>query len=253
LLGRSRKSVRSKNSKSRSAKGGHSSNAPDVREPALNDREWNQLCRIVPISQKQKLHVEVYLAQFKSEREASRTSLATKRSISKLRRYATKLNAELNRLLADPVFYSAGQPSWSSKPRPKKSDFNALIAELDNVQKILEAAQARLAMSPGRKSTRPIDGLVSQLNWMLAKSGKDNVIRSNKRSASAQSSDFIRFCCKKVGLSDGQIDRAIKRNIAEYHRALEYRGIDMARDETIDGDELQSRAKRSRPRSRSML
>ena len=106
-------------------------------------------------------------------------------------------------------------------------------------------------MGPGRKSLQPIDGLVQFLNWIQVESSGENVRYSGKDSDRARASKFVHLCCETVGLSKGQIDRALKRNAAEYHRALEHQGIDMALDEMVDEDKRLSRGKRSRPRSRS--
>lgn len=253
ITGRNRKSTQGKSSKPPTSKGGHSSNAPRLSRSALTDEEWGELSRIIPISRKQRLDIEVWLAVFTSERASSKTSLQTKRRIAKLRRYATKLETELHQLLEDPIFYSAGRPSWSALPRPAKDDFHLLFAQLETLQAVLEVAQTRTSMKPGRKAIEPIDGLVKQLNWVLTDIGRSQVIRSGKDSGKAESSKFIRFCCRKVGLSDGQIDRALRRNVAEYHRGLEYQAFDVSADEPVNEDERRSRGKRSRPRSRSML
>jgi hypothetical protein len=108
-------------------------------------------------------------------------------------------------------------------------------------------------MRPGRKSTTLADRLVLMLNSVLAESSGNNVVRSTKLSAKARSSEFVRFCCKKVGLSDGQIDRAMKRNIADYHRTLEYHNFDLSLGESVDEEQRRERSRRCRPRSRGEL
>jgi hypothetical protein len=107
-------------------------------------------------------------------------------------------------------------------------------------------------MKSGRKSIEPIDGLVQFLNWLQVESSGENVQHSGKDSDRAKASKFVHLCCETVDLSKGQIDRALKRNAAAYHRALEHQGIDTALDEQVVDKVRLSRAKRSRPRSRSM-
>jgi hypothetical protein len=63
---------------------------------------------MVRISKKQQDAVEAFLASYESERDASKTSLETKRSILKVRSYLEKMRNELDKLLADPVFFPPG-------------------------------------------------------------------------------------------------------------------------------------------------
>jgi hypothetical protein len=197
--------------------------------------------------------VEAGLALCRSEQDALRTSLTTKRSIDKVRRYATKLRDELGKLLTDSVFLSAGQPHWHSRPRPQTDDFEPLFAALKSLHTVMETAQSRTAMRPGRKSVEPLDSLVQYLNWIQADIVGDNVIRSNKNTEKARSSDFIRICCKKVGFTDGQIERALRRNASKFHHSLEHDAFDLSLGVSVREEKLRTKIKRARPRLRSPL
>ena len=110
-------------------------------------------------------------------------------------------------------------------------------------------------MRSGRKIIVLVDNLVESLNWIQADVTIDNVINSNKdaRARKAIGANFIALCCEKVGLSTGQIKRAIKRNVAKFHRALEYDGFDLALGENVPEQMIRKKSKRARPRSRSPL
>jgi hypothetical protein len=56
--------------------------------------------------------VEKHLNFYQDYCRSLRASLKTKRSINKIKNYATKLRRELEALTADPVFLSAGNATW---------------------------------------------------------------------------------------------------------------------------------------------
>jgi hypothetical protein len=168
--------------------------------------------------------------------------LKTKRSIAKIRRYATKLCNEVETLLVDRVFYVAGQPFWSSRARPKRGDFDKLFSALSDLQSAMETAQSRTTMQPGRKSVQPIDNLLKFLNWIQAEASDDNVQRSAKDSDRSNSTRFVHLCCKKVGLTKGQVERALRRNISEFHAAIMHDNFDLSVGKAIN--------KKYRPKSR---
>jgi hypothetical protein len=189
--------------------------------------------------------VEARLNLFLKYRQSLWTSLRTKRSIKKVKNYATKLKAELKYLTADPVYLSAGLALGS----PSSNDFSILLRALNDVQREMESAESRTSMKAGRKSTSPVDFLVSFLNWVQNDATRDNVIRSNKRTERASGSEFIHLCCRKVGLSKGQTDRALKRNISKFHSMLSY-GVDLSVNPSGSRNQY-SGSKRARPRSKT--
>jgi hypothetical protein len=167
-----------------------------------------------------RFQVEASLALYRGERDSERTSRQTKDSIKSVRTCASRLRKELEKLLKDPVFFSAGQPPWHSRPRLSVDDFQPLLNQLEKLQLRMNEAQERTRMRPGRKSTGAIDRLVQSLNWLQARVTGDNTIRSGKASDVSRSAEFIHLCCGTVGLTKGQIDRALSRNVSEYHETL---------------------------------
>ena len=123
------------------------------------------------------------------------------------------------------------------------------LRSLDRVQREMDSAEGLTSQRPGRKSTAPIDFLVTNLNWIQNDATRDNVIRSNKKTEKTKGREFIRQCCKKVGLSEGQIDRALKRNISKFHNMLS-RGVDLSGNPSSSWPHV-SESKRARQRLKS--
>jgi hypothetical protein len=218
----------------------------------FSDVEWAEISDTIDLPKDARLQVGAALAIYESERAASKAaSLETKRSVDKVRRYAAKLDDELRKILADPILYVADQPYWSSRPRLTKADFAELFSNLDQLQSIMETAQSRMEMSPGRKSTQAIDVLVQTLNSIQAEVSRDNVQRSTKSSEAAHSkrpakiNKFVILCGKKVGLTPPQIQRALKRTIASFHDILTNGRFDKSVGEYID-DGHSPKSRRSR-------
>jgi hypothetical protein len=219
--------------------GPHPSNNPEV--VPLSDREWAEISETIALPKDGRTRIGAALAFYESGRAASKAaSLKTKRSIDKVRRYAAKVDDELRQILADPTFYVAGQPYWSSRQRPNKADFTELFSNLKQLQSTMKMAQSRMAMSPGRKSTQAIDNLVQQLNYIQAEVSRDTVQRSTKDSEAAKSkrpakvNKYVILCGKKVGLTSPQIQRALKRTIAIFHDTLTNHRFDTSVGEYID-------------------
>jgi len=193
--------------------------------------------------------IDVALTIYRSEYETLYTSLDTKRSIAKVHNYATKLFAELKKLLDDPIFFTADQPHWRSRPRPATQDFETLFEQLRKLQSTLKTAESRTRPGPGRKSVQPMDRLVEQLNWIQAEFSQDAVTHSRKKTE-GNPAEFIRLCCRTVGLTDGQIDRAIKRYAARRHRNIQFQYFDLSTGEPLSEQDRVRKSRRSRPKSR---
>lgn len=160
-----------------------------------------------------KRDVEAHLNYFLRYRGSLWTALPTKRSIKKTLNYITKLKHELDALIDDPVYLSAGLPhGWISD-----SKIPIFLRKLKDIQSEMEFAEGRLSMGPGRKSIGPTDFLVAFLNWIQREVTRREVVRSNKRTEKASAVEFIKLCCKKVGLSERQVERSLKRTIATTH------------------------------------
>jgi hypothetical protein len=112
----------------------------------------------------------------------------------------------------------------------------------------MTSAESRMSMRPGRKSVAPIGYLVTQLNWLQNAFTRDNVMRSNKRTEKARGSEFIHLCCQKVGVSKGQVDRALRRNISQFHMTLAY-GADLS---SVRGHRSSSKRGRLKLKSRNV-
>jgi hypothetical protein len=156
--------------------------------------------------------VEANLNFFLKYRKSLWTASSTKRSIKKIQNYTAKLQRELEGLIVDPVFLSAGLPHGRISDNGR-----ALLRSLEHIQSEMEGAEGRLSMRPGRKSVSPTDFLVTFLNWIQRETTRKEVVRSNKRTEKASAGIFIKLCCQKVGLSEGQVERSLKRNIATSH------------------------------------
>jgi hypothetical protein len=218
----------------------------------FTEQEWKAIANTLPPSKQfrrrmdsKRREVEGQLNFFLKYRQSLWTSLRTKRSIKKVKNYATKLQTELEYLTNDPVYLSAGRSMGS----PSNRDFSSLLSALDNVQREMESTESRTSMKPGRKSAGPVDFLVTHLNWIQNVATRDNVIRSKKKTEKASGSNFIYLCCQKVGLSKGQVDRALMRNISKFHSMLSY-SVDLSSDPFGAGNH-KSGSKRARPRSKS--
>jgi hypothetical protein len=157
--------------------------------------------------------VEAQLNYFLKYRKSLWTALPTKRSIKKIQNYTAKLQRELEGLIDDPVFLSAGLPHG----RISDNGIRALLRSLEHIQSEMEGAEGRLSMRRGRKSVSPTDFLVTFLNWIQREATRKEVVRSNKRTEKASAGIFIKLCCQKVGLSKGQVERSLKRSIARSH------------------------------------
>jgi hypothetical protein len=221
----------------------------------FSEKEWSEISGLIPLPEDARIQIGAALAFYKSQRLASTAApLKTKRSIDKVRRYATKLESELRGILADPSFFQAGQPHWSPRPRPRKVDFEVLFSNLDQLQLTMDTAQSRMKMSPGRKSMQAIDFLIQALGSIQAQKSRDFVQRSTKdankkwSSGFARSTRFVTLCGNKVGLTPGQIERALKRSIAKYHDTLINHGFNTAIGGYIDGKQ-QPKSQRSRTAS----
>ena len=218
----------------------------------FTDLEWKAIADTFPTSRStrrlmnsSRRQVEEHLTRYVRHRQSLWTSLQTKRSIKKIENYATKLRTELEALLTDQVFFSASLPYGSA------SDLGEIIRsqlkKLASLQYDMSSAENRLSMRPGRKRL-PVDFLVMHLNWIQNAVTKDNVIRSNKRADKARSSTFIHLCCRKVGLSKGQVDRALRRNISYFHKNLG-NGIDLSVNPR-SARKHKSSSNRARPKSK---
>jgi hypothetical protein len=221
----------------------------------FTDQEWKAISDIFSSSRavrrrvnSRRQQVEEHLARYLRHRESLWTSLKTKRSVKKIDNYATKLRTELEALLIDPAFFSAGRPlGLTSDP---VQIIRPLLKNLDWLQHDMRSAEGRLSMGPGRKKL-PVDFLVMNLNWIQNTVTNDNVIRSNKRrSDKALGSAFIHMCCQKVGLSKGQIDRALRRNISYFHKSLGD-GLDVS-NHPFRTRKQYSASKRARPKKKKM-
>jgi hypothetical protein len=218
----------------------------------FRDTEWAEISDLIDLPSDARFQIGGALAFYKSERAASTAaSRTTKRSVGKIRQYATKLHDELYRILDDPIFFVAGQPYWSSRPRLKKADFEELLSNVDQLQSIMETAQSRMQMPPGRKSTQAIDRLVQTLSAIQAEVSQDNTQRSSKkpdktqRRRSANSTAFVVLCAEKVGLTEPQIQRSLKRTIARFHDSLTNHGFDTSVGKSIHGKH-EPKSRRSR-------
>jgi hypothetical protein len=157
--------------------------------------------------------VEAQLNYFLKYRKSLWTASSTKRSIKKIQNYTAKLQRELEGLIVDPVFLSAGLPHG----RISDNGIRPLLRSLEHIQSEMEGAEGRLSMRPGRKSVSPTVFLVTFLNWIQREATRKEVVRSNKRTEKASAGIFIKLCCQKVGLSEGQVERSLKRSIATSH------------------------------------
>jgi len=186
----------------------------------FTDREWKAIVMVLPQSKRLQLRtasmkrdVEAKLNYFLRYRESLWTALPTKRSIKKIQNYATKLRHELEGLMDDPVFLSAGLPHG----RISDGEIPKFLRDLKHIQTEMDGAEGRLSMKPGRKSVRPTDFLITFLNWIQRGLTRKEVVRSNKHTEKASAVVFIKLCCRKVGLTEGQVERSLKRTIAITH------------------------------------
>jgi hypothetical protein len=187
----------------------------------FTDQEWKEIVKTFPWSKKfprntnaRRQQIEAYLNFYLKYSGSLRTSLKTKRSIEKVVRYIPKLRSELKYLIQDPVFLLSGLPNgWTSPP-----DFSVLFRALDDLEETMDSSAARIQKRPGRKSTAPLDFLIISLNEIQRDVTSDNVIRSNKRTDKASGSTFIHLCCRKVGVSKSQVERAIKRRVTNSNK-----------------------------------
>jgi hypothetical protein len=218
-----------------------------VKVVTFSDAEWARIAKTTPLPSDARWKIGAAIAHYRSEKAAEKTSLTTKRSVNRIRNYATKLDRELCRLLDDSIFFSAGLPHWSSTPKPQTSDFDQLFDNLKQLQSVMEKTQSRMEMKPGRKSTRLLEGLVKRLNWIQAEVSGDNVTRSTKTLGGRAHNQYIDLCCQLADrdLTPAQIDRALSEQIAEFHDILGNDGFDTSVGKEID-EEHQPKSRRSR-------
>ena len=217
----------------------------------FTDGEWKAIIECFPTSsdlqqrqQSMRDDVEAHLNFFLRYKQSYSTSLNTKRSINKVRNYAIKLRKELDFLANDTVYQVAGLPMG----KIGNTDFDLLIKKLGWLQFDMESAASRVSMRPSRKPTGPTDFLITHLNWIQGDVTGEPVIRSNKRTERANANNFVKLCCKKVGLSQDQIDRSLKRVISKFHSALAL-GVDISSNPFGEPREKFA-SKRARPKSK---
>lgn len=223
--------------KTGSKKKAHSPGLGNIPELlTFGDEEWARIANTSPLLKDARFQIGAAIAQYRSEKAASKTSLTTKRAVAKVRVYASKLHRELRGLLADPIFFTAGLPHWSSTPKPQVSDFELLFDNLKQLQSVMERTQSRMQMKPGRKSIRPIDFLISKLNWAQAEITGDNVQRSTKILGGRAFNKYVTLCCQIAdpNLTPRQIDRALSRHIANFHDRLSNDGFDTSVGKWVD-------------------
>lgn len=218
----------------------------------FTDQEWKAIDSSLPPSRylrrrtdSMRRDVEAQLNFFLKYRNSLWTALWTKRAVKRIKGYVPKLRRDVAGLIDDPVFLSAGLPMG----RVADYDFGPLLRNLERLQDEMDSTESRTLMMPGRKSVAPIDFLVAFLNWIQNDVTRDNVIRSNKRTEKASASTFIHLCCQKVGLSKGQVDRSLKRNISKFHNLLSH-GVDLSTN-PFGTRNHKSVSKRARPKSKS--
>jgi hypothetical protein len=223
----------------------HDSNL--VKVVTFSDEQWRRIAETTPLPDNARFRIGAAIAHYRSEKAAERTSLTTKRSVKKIRDYATKLGREIHKLLHDPIFFTAGLPHWSSTPKPQASDFDQLRANLEQLQAEMEKTQSRMQMTPGRKSTRLLEGLVKRLNWIQADATEDNVKRSTKILGDRPFNKYINLCCHIAdpALTPAQIDRALRKQISEFHDILSNDGFDTSVGKNVD-EKHQPKSRRSR-------
>jgi hypothetical protein len=226
--------------------GSHTSNL--VKVVTFKDEEWARIADASLLPEGARIQIGAAIAHYRSEVAAERTSLNTKRSVVKIRGYATKLEQGLRNLLNDPIFFTAGLPHWSSIPKPQASEFKHLFENLEQLQLVMARTQSRMHMKPGRKSIQPIDALIARLNWIQASVTGDNVRRSTKIILGGRPANiYIELCCKKADsdLTQVRIDRALRRNVAKFHDILINHGFDTSVGKYVD-EHHQPKSSRSR-------
>jgi hypothetical protein len=183
-------------------------------------KEWKEVVSVLPQtrrlqsrSNRMRLDVESHLNYFLKYRKSLWTARKTKRSVNKIQSYAIKLERELELLIEDPIFLTAGL----AHGRISDLRIHPLLPSLEQLQREMEGAEGRLSMRPGRKSVKPTDFLITFLNQIQHEATREQVARSNKRTNEAKVRTFIEVCCRKVGLSKGQVDRSLKRTITISH------------------------------------
>jgi len=239
------KKIRSKKKSKVRTPRAHNSNIVEV--VPLSDGEWARINATSPLPNDARIRIGAAIAHYRSEKMAERTSLSTKRSVRKIRGYAFKLDRELHQLLDDPIFFTAGLPHWSSVPKPQASDFEQLFGDLGQLQLLMEKTQSRMQMKRGRKSSQPLDGLVKQLNWIQANATRDNVQRSTKIFGDRAYNKYINLCCQIADpdLTPAQIDRVLRKQIAEFHNVLINYSFDTSVGQGLD-KKHQPKSRRSR-------
>jgi hypothetical protein len=136
--------------------------------------------------------------------------------------------------------------STPESPELDRSDFDALISSLGELDEKMESAQLRMRMPPGRKSKERIDFLVRMLVRIPGEISRDYPQRTTKNSSKAQAVRFVFLCAAKVGLSEPQIQRALKRTIATFHDLLINEDYDESIDEyVVDANQKKSRRSRN--------
>jgi hypothetical protein len=130
----------------KSTRGGpHDTNIAKVVN--FEPEEWARIASTSSLPKNARLRIGIAIAWYRSEKAAQKTSLNTKRSVKKVRDYATKLDQQLKDLLKDPIFFSAGLPYWSPTPKPQSSDFAQLFDSLEQLQSLMEETQSRMRMA----------------------------------------------------------------------------------------------------------
>lgn len=222
-------------------RGAHASNLVPPIE--FWESEWARITRTVALPSDARLRIGAALAWFASERRADTTSQKSKRTVEKARRYVCKLDAALREILQDEVFFSAGQPHWSSRPRPNKREVEQALSALQQLDTLLVDATPRMTMKPGRKSMQSIDFLIEHLNQIQGAVSGDYLKQSTNRDTAAE---FVVLCCEKVGLTRGQVLRSIKRRAANSHRVLTNDQFDITVGKYVRDDGHVPKSRRSR-------
>ncbi len=194
----------------------------------LSDEDWKKIAASSPLPPDARLQIAAAVAHYRDLVSAGKTELRTKRLVHRMRGQIAKLVKNAAELNKDHVFFRAGLPSWSRRTGPVPTDIEALIEEVKVLDQILVDAQDRMAMSPGRKSSAPLEFLIDMLAQIQARVTKRFVKRSMKNGTLLRyTNTFIRLC---VGVADpkipsSRIDDALAKCIARHHDILKTEGF----------------------------
>lgn len=208
----------------------------------LSDDDWIKISALTPLPDDARFRIAGIIAMYRNRAAADRGSLATKRRVLRMRNAIRRLLNDAETLKEDPVFFNVSLPIWSSRTGPNIFDIDKRVRSISELDQILADAQERMQLKRGRKSSKPLEGLIKNLVWIQADATRKYVKRSTKSGSLRPINAFVSACAKIADptLSQSNVESVLTKCIAEHHHILKHDGFDTAVGEYVRSDRFKN-------------